>query len=96
MIKENQPGYDHYKIKVDWRDFTGYFARLKKQGMGINMGTYVGAASIREMVLGYADVTPTPDQLKQMQALVADAMEQGAIGVSTALQYPAGTLCQDR
>ncbi len=88
MIKENQPGYDHYKIKVDWRDFTGYFARLKKQGMGINMGTYVGAASIREMVLGYADVTPTADQLKQMQALVADAMKQGALGVSTALQYP--------
>jgi N-acyl-D-amino-acid deacylase len=88
MVKENQPGYDHYKIKVDWRDFTGYFARLKKQGMGINMGTYVGAASIREMVLGYADVTPTADQLKQMQALVADAMKQGALGVSTALQYP--------
>ncbi len=88
MLKEDQPGFDHYKLKVDWRDFKGYFARLKQQGMGINMGTYVGAASIREMVLGYDDVTPTADQLKQMQGLVADAMKQGALGLSTALQYP--------
>ena len=88
MIKENQPGYDHYQIKPDWRSFSQYFARLQKQGMGINLGTYVGAASVREMVLGYADVQPTSEQLKQMQALVAQAMQQGALGLSTALQYP--------
>ena len=88
MIKENQPGYDHYHIKPDWRTFNGYFARLRKQGLGINLGTYVGAASIREMVLGYDDVAPTADQLKQMQALVAESMRQGALGLSTALQYP--------
>src|SRR5579859_1605620 len=43
MIKENQPGYDHYHIKADWRDFPGYFARLKQGGMGINLASYVGA-----------------------------------------------------
>jgi dihydroorotase/N-acyl-D-amino-acid deacylase len=52
------------------------------------MGTYVGAASVREMVLGYGDVTPTAQQLDSMQALVAKAMREGALGVSTALQYP--------
>jgi N-acyl-D-amino-acid deacylase len=88
MIKENQPGYDHYHISVDWRDFPGYFARLKKSGMGINLGSYVGAASVRERVLGYADKDPTPGQLKQMQGFVADAMRAGAMGLSTALQYP--------
>ena len=88
MIKENQPGYDHYQLKVDWRTFPEYFARLRKQGSGINLGTYVGAASVREMVLGYGDVAPTPEQLKQMQTLVADAMRAGALGVSTALHYP--------
>src|SRR5579872_6290850 len=88
MIKENQPGYDHYQIKPDWRTLSQYFARLQKQGMGINLGTYVGAASVREMVLGYSDVQPTPEQLKQMQARVAEAMQQGALGLSTALQYP--------
>ncbi len=88
IIKENQPGYDHYHITPDWRTFEQYFARLRKQGMGINMGTYVGAATVREMVIGYDDRAPTPDELKQMQALVEDAMKQGALGLSTALQYP--------
>ena len=88
MIKENQPSYDHYHVTPDWRTLTQYFARLKKQGMGINLGTYIGAASVREMVLGYADKTPTPEQLKEMQGLVAEGMKEGALGVSTALQYP--------
>ena len=88
MIKENQSGYDHYHITPDWRTFSQYFARLRKQGMGINMGTYIGAASVREMVLGYGDRAPTPDELKKMQALVAEGMQEGALGLSTALQYP--------
>ncbi|HSC47366.1 MAG TPA: D-aminoacylase [Gammaproteobacteria bacterium] len=88
MIKENQPGYDHYQIKPDWRTFAEYFARLEKQGLGINMGTYIGAASVREMVIGYDDRDPSPDELKQMQALVEQGMQQGALGLSTALQYP--------
>jgi N-acyl-D-amino-acid deacylase len=88
MIAENTPGYRHYGLTVDWHTLSEYFARLQKQGMGINLGTYVGAASVREMVLGYGDVTPTPDQLGQMQELVARAMREGALGVSTALQYP--------
>jgi dihydroorotase/N-acyl-D-amino-acid deacylase len=64
-----------------------YFARLEKQGMGINLATYVGATSVRRMVLGDADVQPTLEQLNQMKGLVADAMKDGAVGVSTALQY---------
>jgi N-acyl-D-amino-acid deacylase len=54
------------------------------------LGTYVGAAQVREYVLGDADRAPTPAELAQMQALVAKAMEQGAMGVSTALIYPPG------
>ena len=88
MLQENQAGYDHYGIKPDWRTFPGYFARLKQQGMGINLGTYIGAASVREMVIGYDDRAPTPEELKQMQGIVADAMRAGTLGLSTALQYP--------
>ncbi len=88
LIKERQRDYDHYGIKPDWRTFSQYFARLRKQGMGINLGSYVGAASIREMIVGYGDRAPTADELKRMQALVAQGMSQGALGLSTALQYP--------
>jgi N-acyl-D-amino-acid deacylase len=88
MIKENQSVYARYKIDPDWRTLGQYFARLQKQGMGINLGTYIGATSVREMVVGYGDRTPTPDELKRMQALVAEGMQQGALGLSTALQYP--------
>jgi len=88
IIRNNQPGYDHYHLTVDWRTFPEYFARLRKQGMGINLGSYVGAATVREMVVGYVDRAPTPEELERMQALVADAMRAGARGLSTALQYP--------
>jgi dihydroorotase/N-acyl-D-amino-acid deacylase len=87
ILKAMQPGLDHYHLKADWRTLDGYFARLRKQGIGINMGTYIGATTVREMVLGYGDRTPDADELKRMQALVADGMRQGAMGLSTALQY---------
>ncbi|MBN8713158.1 MAG: D-aminoacylase [Xanthomonadales bacterium] len=94
IIEQRQPGYDHFHIHPDWRNFQEYFARLRKQGMGINLGTYVGAASVREMVIGYGDRAPTPAELRQMQGLVEDAMRQGAFGLSTALQYPPATYAQ--
>jgi len=88
IIKADHVTYQHYQITPDWRTLDQYFARLEKQGMGINLGTYVGATQVRRMVLGDADVQPTPDQLDQMKALVDAGMKQGAMGVSTSLQYP--------
>jgi N-acyl-D-amino-acid deacylase len=88
ILQENQATYAHYGITLDWHDFQTYFARLKSQGIGINVGAYVGAATVREMVVGYGNRAPSADELKRMQALVADAMRQGALGLSTALQYP--------
>ena len=87
IAKEAAPRFDHYGIKQDWADFTGYFARLEKQGVGINIGTYVGATTAREMVVGYGARAATPDELTRMQAIVAAAMRQGALGVSSALEY---------
>ena len=88
ILKENQPLLDRYHLKVDWRTLAEYFARLEKQGIGINFATYIGAASVREMVIGYGDRAPTEQELRQMQDLVAQGMQQGALGLSTALQYP--------
>jgi len=80
--------YEHYKITPDWRTLREYFARLQKQGIGINMATFVGATRVRRMVLGDNDATPNAAQLNEMRSLVDAAMRQGAVGVSTALEYP--------
>ncbi|MGA2168887.1 MAG: D-aminoacylase [Terracidiphilus sp.] len=87
MLAADRAGYEHYHLTPDWRNFRQYFARIEKQGMGINLASYVGATSVRRMVLGDADVQPTTAQLDQMKALVREAMRDGAVGLSTALQY---------
>ena len=87
IARENAKAYEHYGIKRDWTDFAGYFAHLERQGIGINLASYVGATTVREMVIGYGDRAATPAELEQMQGLVAQAMRQGAVGVSSALEY---------
>jgi N-acyl-D-amino-acid deacylase len=88
LVKADKVGYDQLHLNPDWRTYGEYFARLEKQGIGINVADYVGATQVRRMVLGDDDKQPTPAQLDQMCALVREAMEQGAVGVSTSLQYP--------
>src|ERR1017187_7664923 len=87
IFAADRAGYEHLNIKPDWTTLREYFARLERQGMGINLASYVGATSVRRMVLGDADVQPTAAQLVQMQALVRQSMLDGAVGLSTALQY---------
>jgi N-acyl-D-aspartate/D-glutamate deacylase len=87
IIQADRSSYEHYQISPDWRTFRQYFARLEKQGMGINLASYVGATQVRRMVLGDEDKQPTFQQLEQMKALVRDAMKDGAVGVSTSLEY---------
>ncbi len=87
IIQADHEQYEHLNITPDWRTLRQYFARLLKQGIGINLATYVGATQVRRMVLGDEDKQPTPQQLEQMRALVRDAMRDGAVGVSTSLQY---------
>jgi dihydroorotase/N-acyl-D-amino-acid deacylase len=87
LVKADRVSYEHYGIRPDWRTFRDYFARLRKQGMGINLASFVGATQVRRMVLGDDDRQPTPAQLDQMKALVREAMRDGAVGVSTSLQY---------
>src|SRR5712671_5292459 len=89
-LSELQPELDHYHLTVDWTTLDGYFIRLEKSGTPLNIGTYVGAAQVREAIIGGVDRAPTPQELEKMKALVAEAMQQGAFGVSTALIYPPG------
>jgi N-acyl-D-amino-acid deacylase len=87
IIQSDRAGYEHYHITPDWRTFRQYFARIEKQGMGINLASYVGATQVRRLVLGEGNKQPTPDQLEQMKTLVREAMKDGTVGVSTALDY---------
>ncbi len=85
-----KPFLDHFHLTIDWTTLDGYFSRLAKDGTPLNLGTYVGAAQVREAVIGDDDRAPTPAELDHMKALVAQAMKDGALGVSTALIYPPG------
>jgi dihydroorotase/N-acyl-D-amino-acid deacylase len=79
--------YEHYQIHPDWTTFRQYFARLEKQGMGINLASYVGATQVRRVVIGDDNRAPSPAELERMKQLVREAMQDGAIGLSTSLQY---------
>jgi N-acyl-D-amino-acid deacylase len=87
IILADRPTYEHYQLTPDWRTFRQYFARLEKQGIGINLASYVGATTVRRNVLGDDDKQPTQEQLEQMKELVRQGMRDGAVGVSTSLQY---------
>ena len=75
----------------DWTDFTGYFARLLRQGISTNVGSYVGSSQIWTYVRGEQAGPPTKEELEQMRALVRQAMQQGALGVSSSLSGPPGS-----
>jgi len=87
LVKMDRVGYEHYGIQPTWRTLREYFARLRKQGMGINLATYVGATQVRRVVIGDDNRAPTAAELERMKALVRDAMHDGAVGLSTSLQY---------
>ncbi len=91
LNKERADYYQHFHLTPDWTSLEGYFERLTKDGSAINLGTYVGAAQVRHMVIGTADRAPTADELKQMEIMVDDAMSDGAMGLSTALIYSPGS-----
>lgn len=84
---EMRPELERLHLTADWSDFSQYFGRLERQGIGINIGSYVGATSVREAIIGEDNRTPSEEELERMRHLVRVAMEQGAIGLSTALEY---------
>ncbi|MEX2262269.1 MAG: D-aminoacylase [Bryobacteraceae bacterium] len=76
---------------LSWRTFGEYFPLLEKRGLPVNVVHNVGAAQVRRVVMGEEDRTPTPAELEAMKEHVAQAMRDGAVGLSTALIYPPGT-----
>jgi dihydroorotase/N-acyl-D-amino-acid deacylase len=93
-IHESEPWLRKYKLKVDWKDLSGYFRRLRAARPSINEAVLVGAAQVRGIVLGFGDRQPDERQLAQMCKLVGVAMRQGAFGISTGLIYQPGSFAK--
>jgi len=73
-----------------WKTFEEYDRLLASKGIGLNAIHNVGAAQVRRVVIGDEDRAPTPEEMSRMKQLVAEAMDDGAVGLSTALIYPPG------
>jgi N-acyl-D-aspartate/D-glutamate deacylase len=80
-----------YGLEVDWSTLGGYFRRLEKSGISVNVASYVGATQVRICVLGYENREPTETEMQEMRFLVEQAMEDGAFGLSSALLVPPNT-----
>ena len=87
-IEDLLPGLAEYRITVDWRDYDGYFRRVKGRGSAINFAHLVGATQVRQAVLKSDNRLPDAAELEAMKRHVARAMEAGAFGVSSSLIYP--------
>ncbi len=87
LIKEQEEFNKRYNLTIDWHTLDEYFKRLETHGTGLNLGTFIGATQVRAYVIGFDDRKPTASELDQMKRLVAEAMEDGAMGLSTSLQY---------
>ena len=75
---------------VDWRALGEFMQVVERRGSAVNFAFYVGAKNPREMVLGHADRAPSAEELRRMEAIVDQAMKDGAVGLASALIYPPG------
>jgi len=87
MLADGKVTFEHYGVTPNWTTLDGYFKEFVKRGSTINLGTFVGAGGVRNMVIGKDDRAATPAELQAMEAAVAQAMEEGAFGLSTSLIY---------
>ena len=82
------------KYPIDWTTLGEYLSGLEKKGVSMNVASLIGATNPRVLLLGEGDVDPTPEQLAAMQDIVRQAMEEGALGVGSALIYVPGTFAE--
>ena len=87
ILGEGKEVFAHYGVTPDFTTLAGYWKAFVRARPTINLGTFVGAGSVRNFVIGESERPATPDELKQMEAAVTQAMEEGAFGLSTSLQY---------
>ena len=81
-------------FEVEWTTLDEYLRFLEDRGISTNIASFIGAATPREYVIGYDDRDPSPAELDDMRTIVRTAMEEGAMGVASALIYPPGSFAE--
>jgi N-acyl-D-amino-acid deacylase len=87
MLADGRESFVHYGYTPSFTTLAGYFEEFARRGSALNLATFVGAGGVRNLVVGKDNRPPTPEELKAMEAAVARAMEEGALGLSTSLIY---------
>src|SRR5215469_16946982 len=87
VLEEFRAKAAKYHVDLDWHSLEEYFRHFERARPAINLGTFVGAGGLRNYVIGKVNRPATAAELDQMRELVAQAMQKGAFGLSTALQY---------
>jgi len=83
-----------YEIDLTWRDIRGFFSRIEEKGIALNYGTLIGQGAIRGAAMGFNDRAPKPAELEKMKALVSENLKNGALGLSSGLEYTPGSFAQ--
>ena len=83
-----------FGVAFDWKDFNGYFETLRRRGTTVNVGTFVPATMVRRAIIGMDNRPPSAGELSRMEAMVDQAMRDGAFGLSSALIYVPGTFAK--
>ena len=90
MKRDMRDAQGDIKFDIEWTTLGEYLEYLQRRGVSTNIASFVGAATVRIHALGYEDRAANPGELEQMRKLVAQAMEEGAVGISSALIYAPG------
>ncbi len=91
MTPEKEYAKKKYGLEMDWSDLSGLYERMERNNIGLNIALQVGQGTVREMVLGEERRAPDKEEMERMKSYVKEAMEQGAIGISSGLEYtPSG------
>ncbi len=85
---------DTYDVDLTWRDIKGFFSKLEEKGMALNYSSYVGQGTIRGFAVGYNDRPPKDEEMAKMKLLVAENIQNGALGLSSGLEYAPGSYAQ--
>ncbi|MBL7083547.1 MAG: amidohydrolase family protein [Candidatus Aminicenantes bacterium] len=84
-----------YQIDLTWKDIKGFFAKLEEKGMALNYSSLVGQGTIRGAAVGFNDRPPKEEELEKMKKMVAESIKNGAVGLSTGLEYAPGSYAKN-